>query len=107
MTKIHPLPIYPSAPTGDDLRLLREAKERLDVDILIRPSKALPRSPGRVIALRERPDWICDYAFIPEPNVESLTNALKWALSDEYDSRAVSIVSQLREIFGNGVQEIV
>ena len=104
---IKPLPVYPSAPTGDDLRLFREAKAKLDVDVLIQPVEAVPGSPGRVIALRKRPTFICEYAFVPEPNEKSIEAALDWALSDKFDSRATTVVQQLEDIFGKGVTEIV
>lgn len=104
---IKPLPVYPSAPTGDDLTLLREAKAKLDTDVLIQPVEAVPGSPGRVIALRQKPNFICDYAFIPEPKPDSMLAALDWALSDKFDSRATTVVQQLQDIFGKGVEEIV
>ena len=104
---IKPLPIYPSAPTGADLSLLKEAKASLGTPVLVQPVEAVPGSPGRVIALRKRPNFICDYAFIPEPNHDSLVAALDWALSDKFDRRAVTVLKQLQDIFGKEVVEIV
>lgn len=104
---IRPLPIYPSAPTGADLSLLKGAKVSLGIPFLIQPVDAVPGSPGRVIALRKRPDFICDYAFVPEPNEKSIEAALDWAFSDKVDKRATTVVQQLEDIFGKGVKEIV
>jgi hypothetical protein len=106
MTNVLPLPIYPSKPTGDDLAMLKEAKAKVGTDILIQPVRAVRGSPGRVIALRERPDWICDYAYIPNPNQQSMKEALEWALGLREDSRAITVVRTLREIFGDGIKEL-
>lgn len=106
MTSITPLPIYPPKPTGDDLALLKEAKSKVRSDILIKPVRAVPGSPGRILALREKPTWICDYAFIPEPNVESLKNALEWVLELKEDSRGITVIKTLKEIFGEQTREL-
>jgi hypothetical protein len=42
MTNVVPLPIYPSKPTGDDLAMLRVAKEQVVTDTLVKPVKAIP-----------------------------------------------------------------
>jgi len=106
MTNVLPLPIYPSMPTGDDLAMLKEAKAKLDTDIMIQPVRAVRGSPGRVIALRERPDWICDYAYISNPNQQLMKEALEWALGLTEDSRAFTVVRMLKEIFGDGTKEL-
>ena len=106
MTNVLPLPIYPSMPTGDDLAMLKEAKAKLDTDIMSQPVRAVRGSPGRVIALRERPDWICDYAYIPNPNQQLMKEALEWALGLTEDSRAFTVIRTLREIFGDGTKEL-
>ena len=81
------LPIYPSKPTGADLEAFRSAKGKLSLDYLIQPVRAVSGSPFRIIAIKEHPDFICDYAFVPEPSVESITSAMRWALSDDDDPR--------------------
>ena len=93
-------------PTGDDLALLKQAKEELDLPFLIKPVKAVPGSPGRIIALREHPNFVCEHAYIPNPNPKSVLEALKWALSENYDPRAVTVVQMLSEIFKGEVKEI-
>jgi hypothetical protein len=100
------LPIYPSVPAGADLELFRNAKAQLGIDYLIKPVRAVNGSPFRVIALRERPDFLCDYAFIPKPNIDSVRNAMEWALGEREDPRAVTIVGMLKEIFQGEVKEI-
>jgi hypothetical protein len=100
------LPIYPSKPTGDDLETFKAAKGELSLDYLIQPVRAFSGSPFRIIALKERPDWICDYAFVPEVSVKSIKSAMQWALSDDDDPRAVTVVKTLKNIFGEGVREV-
>lgn len=102
-----PLPIYPHKPVGDDLTLLKQAKALIPTDKLIIPVDAVPGSPGRIIALREHPNWICDHAYVATPNLESIKAALEWALTDKEDPRATTILKTLTETFGEGVKEIV
>tara|TARA_R110000822_G_scaffold839_11_gene3717 strand:+ start:5027 stop:5347 length:321 start_codon:yes stop_codon:yes gene_type:complete len=106
MTEVLPLPIYPCKPTGDDLRLLRDAKDQVVTSVLVKPVNAVPGSPGRIIALREKPTWICEYAYIPTPNAQSMKAALEWALGVKEDARGVTVIRTLREIFGPEVREV-
>lgn len=82
------------------------AKSMLDTDILVKPVKALPRSPGRVLALREKPDFVCEFALISDTRPEQLKPALEWVLglNTEYDGHGM--ITMLQEIFGESVQEI-
>lgn len=100
------LPVYPSKPTGADLELFRVAKGELSLDYLIQPVRALYGSPFRVIALRKAPEFLCDYALVPNPNVDSIREAMKWALGDDDDPRATTIVKTLEGIFGRPVTEV-
>jgi hypothetical protein len=100
------LPIYPSVPTGGVLEALKAAKDSLDVDYLIQPVKAVPGSPGRILAIGKKPHFVCDYALVANPTVESFKNALHWALGDHDDPRARTVIQVLEEIFGKGVKEI-
>lgn len=101
-----PLPTYPRKPTGDDLTLLKQAKALVDTDKLIIPVDAVVGSPGRILALREKPDWICDYAYVQNPTIESVKAALEWILNDTEDGRGMTVIRKLTEIFGPGVKEI-
>lgn len=106
MTNIIPLPVYPHKPTGADLEAIRKAKAMIDTDVLIKPVKALPRSPGRVLALREKPNFACDFALISDTRPQILKPALEWVLglNEEYEGH--SVITMLREIFGESVKEI-
>jgi len=104
--KVRILPIWPSTPTGDDLSLFKSAKDDLFLDYLIQPVPALRGSPFRVIALRTRPEFICDYAFVPNPSKQSIFNAMEWALGDKDDPRAMTVLKQMKQIFGAGVREV-
>jgi len=106
MASIMPLPIYPAKPTGYDLEILKQAKALIPGNILIQPVRAVLGSPGRVIALREKPYWVCDYAFIPKPTVESLKSALEWALELKEDARGITVIKVLKEIFGEHTREL-
>jgi hypothetical protein len=100
------LPIYPSLPTGDELEMFRSAKGELSLDYLIQPVLGVYGSPFRIIALKERPDFICDHALVKNPTIQSIKAAMEWALSDKEDSRAVTVLQTLQNIFGEGVHEV-
>ena len=103
---ITPLPVYPNKPAGGDLELIRQAKANIQTDLLIQPVKAVPGSPGRILALRQRPNFICDYAFVQNVTLESVTAALEYCLELNDDPRATTVVMMLKEVFGEGLKEI-
>jgi len=104
--EIKPLPVYPQKPQAAILDMLKQAKQQLNLPYKISPEKAVPGSPGRVLAIQEKPNFICDYAYIANPNVESLTAALQWVLGLKEDVRGVTMGKMLSEYFGEGVKEI-
>jgi hypothetical protein len=103
---IIPLPVYPNKPTGGDLELIKQGKASIQTDLLIQPVKAVPGSPGRILALRERPNFICDYAFVQNVTLESVTAALEYCLGLNDDPRATNVVMMLKEVFGEELKEI-
>lgn len=86
--------------------MIKEAKGQINITTLVKPVKALPKSPGRVLAIGEKPDWICEYAYVKEPSTQSFKEALEWILGIREDPRGVTVIRTLREIFGPGVREI-
>lgn len=106
MTSIQPLPIYPDIPSGDGLRMLKHAKQALGLEELVKPVRAVPGSPGRIIAIGETPEWIVDYAYVGEPSFESFKTALMFVLRDAKSDTAKTVLEQLQDIFGEGVKEI-
>lgn len=106
MTDITPLPVFPRKPQGDVLELLKQAKAKLSTTLLISPENAVPGSPGRVLAIGEKPTFMCDYAYVASPTVESLTQALSWCLGLVEDARGVTIGRMLSEIMGGEVREL-
>jgi hypothetical protein len=106
MAEIRPLPIYPSAPTGDELTALKTAKDMLNLPFLVKPMDAVPGSPGRILALGKRPDFLCDHALVAKPTVESIKSALEWVLGEHEDKRATTMAQMLQEIFKGEVKEL-
>lgn len=103
---VTPLPVFPTVPAGDTLTALKTAKSQLNTRVLIQPVKAVPGSPGRILAIGSKPNFLCDYAYVAEPTVESLTQALAWCLGLKDDARGVTIGRMLSEIMGGPVEEI-
>ena len=107
MSELLPLPIW-GAPQPGDMEALRRAKAALGAPFLIAPCVAVPGSPTRVLALREPPPFVTDYALVADPaNDAAMLAAMRWALDDDvYDKRATSVLDMLREQFGPDVQEV-
>lgn len=106
MSDVRPLPVYPQKPQEPILGMLRQAKAQLNISFKISPERAVPGSPGRVLAIGSKPDFICDYAYVANPTVESLTSALAWCLGLREDPRGVTMGRMLSEIFGGEVKEL-
>jgi hypothetical protein len=100
------LAVYPSKPAGADLEAFRAAKASMGIERLIQPVRGVQGSPFRIIALRERPDFICDYDLVKNPTPASIQAAMEWALSESPDSRATTVLDMLKEIFGEGIREL-
>ena len=86
--------------------MIKEAKALVNTDALVKPVRAVNGSPGRILAIGEKPDWICEYAYIKEPSTQSFKEALEWILEIREDPRGVTVIRTLREIFGPDVQEL-
>lgn len=101
--------VYPDI-TEADRALIRAAKEQMDVEYLILPKVAQIGScgvSGRVLALRETPPWITNYAPVVNPeNQQGLMAAIHWACTKIEDARAVSAERMLSEIMGKAVTEV-
>jgi len=106
MADVFPLPVWPRKPTGSDLQIIKEAKTKLNTSVLIQPVDAVPGSPGIILALRERPNFICDHAFVQNVTLESVVSALKHCLGLTYDSRGTTVTMMLKEVFGEELKDI-
>lgn len=101
-----PLPVYPAKPDGELLQMIKDAKSLITTDIKVVPSRAVNGSPGRILAIGEKPDWVCEYAYVKEPNVKSLKEAMEWILGITEDPRGVTLIKVMREIFGPEVKDV-
>lgn len=106
-TDLRPLPIYPWPLNEVDYGAVRLAKARLGVEWKVLPRPAIAGSPGRILALREPPPFLCDYALVNDPqNGNSMLAALEVALGLKDDERMNTVLDTLKSIFGEGVREI-
>jgi hypothetical protein len=106
MPDLRPLPVYPRKPTASDLEMLKQAKANLNTSLLIQPVDAVPGSPGRVLALRESPNFLCDHALVRNPTVSSVQAALAYCLGLTEDTRGTTVLKMLKETFGEETTEI-
>lgn len=107
MSDLLPLAIH-GTPQPGDREALVAAKVSLDLPYLIELVVAQPASPTRVLAIRDPPPFLVDYALVRDPaNPAAMRAAMEWALDDSVDDpRATLIIDQLRAVFGAGVTEI-
>ena len=106
MTDVIPLPVWPQKPQEPILGMLKQAKAQLQTSLLISLERAVPGSPGRVLAIGSKPNFLCEYAYVANPTVESLTQALAWCLGLKEDVRGVTIARILSEFMGGEVKEV-
>lgn len=94
-----------------DLSPIKAAKAELDLPFKVVPSRAcLPDTPPsdvRILAIDDKPDWICDYVLVSSrTSLEGMKDALRWVLTGEGAEIATSAAEALNEILGPGVREI-
>lgn len=104
---IRPLAVYPFPVSDYDRACIRTAKLSLDLPFLVTIVEAVPGSPTRVLALRERPPFLVDHALVKDPNsAPMMMPAMRWALDPEnFDLRATYLIEQLNVVFP-GIHEI-
>lgn len=106
MAEIIPVAFYPNKPTGTLLEATKTAKAQIDTDKLIKPVRAVPGSPGRIIAIGETPPFICEHMVVPAGDTNKLREALEWALFLRDADTGDHAITILREVFGEKVKEI-
>lgn len=107
MSDLTPLQVW-GQPREGDIEALRAAKTALSLPFRVLPVPAVPGGPTRVLALREAPPFLCDYALVRDPaNPAALEAAMAWVLNPQKgDPRAVLVIDMLRAIFGDDVTEV-
>lgn len=105
---IRPLAIWSETVlTDEDLQRIREAKQSLGLPFLVQFGKAVPGVPSwRVLAIGSKPNFITEYAEVPNTQSAGLAEAIAWVLGEHEDSRAVNLVESMSAIFGE-VREVV
>lgn len=104
---IRPLAIWSETVlTDEDLQRIREAKQSLGLPFLVQFGKAVPGVPSwRVLAIGSKPNFITEYAEVPNTQSAGLAEAVAWVLGEHEDRRAISLVESLSAVFGE-VKEI-
>jgi hypothetical protein len=103
---LHLLPILAEKLSPGDWEAIRAAKASLDLPFLVKPVPAVHGSPGRVLAIGKKPDWLCDGAYISSTASKGLAAAIEYVLTDKNDARGFSVLSMLQDILGPDVREI-
>jgi len=107
MEATKPLYIHPWPISESDMNAIREAKAALDLPFKVIPRPLDVKVWGRVLALREAPSALTDYALVSDPDSpERLQAALSWVLSTRVDPRATTVLKTLQSIMGGDVREV-
>jgi hypothetical protein len=107
MPDVRPLPIF-GAISDADLANIRQAKLEINPPYLLKIVEAFPDSPGRVLALRQRPPYNCEHDLVAkDEGYERLRLALYWVLHPEFDHPGAHLVTDpLYAVFGPNLKEI-
>lgn len=107
---VRPLPILTPGrdlPTGGALATLRRAKMATGYSGLLLPRRAVQGSPAPILAVGVEPDWVTDYAFVPDFTQEGrLTEALRAILMNPDDPRIGRPADLLSKWLGVEVKEV-
>lgn len=86
---------------------VKAVKPRVLPDEQVQPHKAVPGSPGRILAYGEAPSFACDYALVNANTTdEGLEAALSHVLGLSTHPRGVSMAQWLSGVFGARVVEV-
>ena len=103
---VHFVHIFTKGDRDSELPYIKEAKQQLGLDVMVRPVVATPGF-DRILAIGERPDFICDHALVKDvTNIESLKAALKWCITGEPDDRVTTIEKWLSRLMGGKVVKV-
>lgn len=106
MTEWRRLAIYSPEPV--DLEPIKAAKAALGLPYRCVPTEIEEGTiEDRVVAIGERPPFVCSYALVTERTTpENLQAVVAWALYEREDDRAMTVADCLGVIFGPGVVEL-
>jgi hypothetical protein len=101
------LPTEDGALRNSILARVKALKPSLGTNDLIQPQRAVPGSPGPVLAWKQPPHFITEYALINEHTSDAgLVAALRHVLRLESHPNAVTDEQMLSRIFGAPVRLI-
>ena len=98
--------LWGQEPTGDDWARLSAARASLGWEGKIEPARAVPGSPGCILAIGATPDWLCDHVYVESTESDSLEVALGAALGVREMPFRPTIEDQLSEWMGMDVKFI-
>lgn len=86
---------------------IRDIKKEVMPNELIQPSRAVPGTPGRVLAWEKVPDFACDYALINEnTSDEGLEAAFKHVMHIEDHPKGVTMAQWLENVIDGPIREV-
>lgn len=88
----------------DEIKII---KKEVMPDELIQPSRAVPGTPGRVLAWESVPDFACDYALINDGTSRAgLVAAFKHVMHVEDHPKGVTMAQWLENVIDGPIREV-
>lgn len=88
----------------DEIKVI---KKEVMPDELIQPSRAVPGTPGRVLAWESVPDFACDYALINDGTSRTgLVAAFKHVMHIEDHPKGVTMAGWLENVIDGPIREV-
>lgn len=101
-----PLCLYPWKTLCADLSPLKIAFESLHLPMRVKPSRALPASPGTILAVGSKPDFLCRYIYVASVDSPGLAEAIRIVLLNLDNEWIYDELDMLNDIMGGGVVEL-
>lgn len=103
---LKPLPVWLPEGTRGDLTRLNNILVQLGLEGSTKLVRAVPGSPGVILAVGSPPNFICSYALVSSTESPGLIYAMKCILTYAQDERIIDEIDMLREIFGPELEEV-
>lgn len=100
-----PLYFWPESAWHKYSEAIREAKSRIKTNRRLVPRLAFPGC-GKVLALEERPDFVCEYGLVMTTDPDRIQIALECYLGLRNDPRWVTLEKSLSAMLGTTVREV-
>ncbi len=106
MTQVLPLPIYPWPVPDWALAKIRAAKESLNLEVKVRPERAVAGSPAPILAVGKVPNFLNDFTYVGSVESKNLAACIESVITQKPVANVYTIGELLSKWFGQTVHEV-